>query len=240
MEINLANLRPEELRERINQRPFALLPVGTVEWHANHLPLGVDGHLASRVCEDLARQTGCIVAPPIWYGVCRDLRHEDGYFGTLTSISEDTLQHLVANVLDGLATLGFTSVLIISGHFELEHATAIERGIAQSKGLQVRWLTEAHLVQDKIEPADDNDATRPFAGDHAAEFETSLMQHYFPDLVEMEDAPETIELSMDELPDYIRRRYPRRASASYGKQLSQAIVEAGEKVIQDMLGHASS
>ncbi len=38
-----AELTPTAFRERIAQAPIAYLPLGTLEWHGEHLPLGTDG-----------------------------------------------------------------------------------------------------------------------------------------------------------------------------------------------------
>ncbi|MHA1255309.1 MAG: creatininase family protein, partial [Promethearchaeota archaeon] len=36
-------LTPQEFQERLLEAPIAYLPLGTLEWHGRHLPLGADG-----------------------------------------------------------------------------------------------------------------------------------------------------------------------------------------------------
>ena len=36
-------LLPEELVQRVQEMPVAYLPLGTLEWHGPHMPLGADG-----------------------------------------------------------------------------------------------------------------------------------------------------------------------------------------------------
>ena len=36
-------LLPEECVQRIKEMPVAYLPLGTLEWHGPHMPLGADG-----------------------------------------------------------------------------------------------------------------------------------------------------------------------------------------------------
>ena len=36
-------LLPEECVQRIQEMPVAYLPLGTLEWHGPHMPLGADG-----------------------------------------------------------------------------------------------------------------------------------------------------------------------------------------------------
>jgi len=62
-----------------------------------------------------------------------------------------------------------------------------------------------------------------------------MMLHYFPGLVRMEQAPETIELDMPDIPVYVRKRYPRRASREYGGKLAEAVVKGGVKFINQLI-----
>lgn len=61
-------LRPNEFTLRINQRPIAYLPLGTLEWHGYHMPLGSDGLQARAFMQRCARTYGGIVLPPLWLG----------------------------------------------------------------------------------------------------------------------------------------------------------------------------
>ena len=55
--IRLIEQSPKALKQIIVEKPLLLIPIGTVEWHADHLPLGVDSLLSVALCEgSLARQ----------------------------------------------------------------------------------------------------------------------------------------------------------------------------------------
>lgn len=233
--IRLLELSPKELLRRVSQKPLMLIPIGTVEWHADHLPLGVDSLLSVAICDDISLRTGCIVAPLLSYGICRDLPPERGYFGTVDTIREKTLTSLVADLLQGYGKMGFQKAVLFSGHFEMEHYSAILEGIKQVASIQGTFLTAFDFLKDKVRELEDVSITWPYAGDHAAEWETSLMLEYFPGLVHMQSAPETIELDMPGLPAYIHKRYPRRASPEYGRKLRRAVVAGGAAVVRKML-----
>lgn len=235
MSVLIHNLSPEKLNERALDPSVVLVPVGTVEWHADHLPLGVDGHISSALCEAIAAETGCVVAPPQWYGVCRDLDPTGGYYGTIDTIGEETQARLVENVLQGLARLGFADVLLFSGHFETEHHRSILRGIDAVAGITAAFITAHDLIGGDVQATPSMEDTWEFAGDHAAEYETSLMLAIAPHLVAMEQAPETIELTMEGIPPYLHRRFPRRASAEYGERLKKRIVQAGAAYIRQRI-----
>ena len=233
--VRLLELSPRDVVRKAVKKPL-IIPVGTLEWHADHLPLGVDSLLSVAICEEISLRTGCIVAPLLPYGICRDLQPERGYSGTLDTIREKTLSNLVTDLLLGYAKIGFQKAILFSGHFEMEHYSAIMDGIKKAPSIQGTFLTALDLIKDRVQELEDPRLTWPYAGDHAAEWETSLMLEYYPELVHMERAPETIELDMPGLPEYIRRRYPRRASRAYGRKLRRAIIADGVDMVGKMFG----
>ena len=233
--IRLLELSPRELARRVSKRSLILIPIGTVEWHADHLPLGVDSLLSVAICEDISIRTGCTVAPLLSSGICRDLSPEDGYFGTVDTVRESTLTDLVVDMMRGYAKMGFKKAILFSGHFEVEHHSAILKGINQVASIQCVFLTAFDFLKDKVRELEDVTLTWPYAGDHAAEWETSMMLEYHPGLVHMQSAPETIELNMPGLPAYIRKRYPHRASREYGRKLRRAVITGGVAATRKML-----
>jgi creatinine amidohydrolase len=117
----LTELRITEIKEIVASKPLILIPIGTIEWHTSHLPLGVDTLICEKVCEDISSGTGVIVAPALACGISRNLKPEEGYFGTVNTISEETLANLIAELLHGYAKMGFKKAILMSGHFENEH-----------------------------------------------------------------------------------------------------------------------
>lgn len=105
--VRLLEQSPAALARIAAEKPLLLVPIGTVEWHAEHLPLGVDSLTARAVCEEISARTGCVVAPLYSIGICRDLQPERGYFGTVDTIQEETLSSLVVELLEGYAKMGF-------------------------------------------------------------------------------------------------------------------------------------
>jgi creatinine amidohydrolase len=61
-------LTPAAFRRRIRSAPVAYLPLGTLEWHGEHLPLGADGLQSSLFFQTLAREAGGIVLPMLYLG----------------------------------------------------------------------------------------------------------------------------------------------------------------------------
>jgi creatinine amidohydrolase len=61
-------MRPAQIVAARQRCPVAYLPVGPLEWHGPHLPMGTDGIHAHRVCLDVARSAGGVVFPPYFLG----------------------------------------------------------------------------------------------------------------------------------------------------------------------------
>ena len=62
------NMTRKEVSERLEKNDVILIPVGSTENHGASAPFGEDTYLDTRLCEQVAKATGCTVAQPIWYG----------------------------------------------------------------------------------------------------------------------------------------------------------------------------
>ncbi len=116
------NLTWKELRELISKYlVVALLPIGSVEQHGPHLPLGTDYLIAYKISLILS---GCfnknfsktnirlIVLPPVPYGYSIMW---SAYPGTVT-IGTDTLRLLIRDVIKSVYSSGVKHVLVINAH----------------------------------------------------------------------------------------------------------------------------
>lgn len=61
-------LTPSEFVAAVQERPVAFVPLGLLEWHGEHLPLGTDMLKIYGIVLEVARRTGGVVLPPTFYG----------------------------------------------------------------------------------------------------------------------------------------------------------------------------
>ena len=106
---------------------LTILPVGVVEEHGAHLPLGVDSFAAEIYSASAAphlEEAGyeVVVAPTINYGVARAAID---FPGTL-SLEPETLRSMVVEIGRSLARHGFNRLVILNGHRDLHHMKALD------------------------------------------------------------------------------------------------------------------
>lgn len=59
---------PKELKEAREKRVPFVIPLGVVEYHAEHVTNGCDTFLTERPLELLEKERDMVLAPPFWYG----------------------------------------------------------------------------------------------------------------------------------------------------------------------------
>jgi creatinine amidohydrolase len=165
----LEELDPAGLEARLDAVPALVLPLGTIEWHSRHLPLGLDLLKAQALAERTAERAGAVLAPPAWWaagGVPQPYT-----LRLPTSLTEPVL----AAVLESFAAMGFRAICVLNGHYGLENSLAVRRAVLTCAAATVVPLADYELLTDL-------GAT----GDHAGVFETALLLPDRPDLVHLE------------------------------------------------------
>jgi creatinine amidohydrolase len=162
-------------------RPLhALLPVGALEGHAQHLPYGTDNYIASELAQRVAaRVDRAVVLPTVPYGMSWHYRE---YPMTL-SLSPETLAQVLVDIMESVIDHGVRSIVILNGHDG--NVASIEiacRRIEKEHGVVVGALEEWWVaVMDAI-PAD---TFPPDTLGHAGQGETAMLMTTREDLVRL-------------------------------------------------------
>jgi len=210
-------LHPAELRALLESEPLAYVPVGTLEFHGEHLPTGVDSFEAHGLCLRAAERSGGVVLPPVYLASgCLDL--------PFTLSFEPGLVHAwVSATIDQLALRGFRAIVVLTGHGPLDLNHLLKRACAEGEerhdGLAAYALCWLELNAARLDAPDEGD---PSTVDHAARIETSWMLVLEPKLVQLDrlsDDPDAAQLG-------IYGRNPRfTASAEFGQSQIDAAAE---------------
>jgi len=92
---------------------FAVLPVGAVEWHGPHLPLGTDLILAEGFAGESAGARRGVLFPAVPYAACPGQTRP--WPGTVAIRPEVAVGYL-CDVLEGIVAAGFPRLLVVNGH----------------------------------------------------------------------------------------------------------------------------
>jgi creatinine amidohydrolase len=170
-------LLPHEVHAALAARSVTYLPLGSIEFHSAHLPIGLDGLTAHGVCLRAAARTGGIVLPPLFHGVGGG--HTD-YPWTMMASSDSPIRDLLQQSLNRLSGFGVKAAVLFTGHFADEQLALID-DLAQG------WNTGKPVL--RVLPLSVNRAETGVAPDHAGIFETSLLSAMWPDRVQLGQLP---------------------------------------------------
>ncbi|EAQ97748.1 creatininase family protein [Congregibacter litoralis] len=109
--MKISNCNWFEVEDYLKHDDRCVLPLGSTEQHA-YLSLSVDSILSEKMATDAAEPLHVPVFPAVPYGVTPYFM---GFPGTV-SLTMQTYEALVRDVLDSLYTHGFRRVLIVNGH----------------------------------------------------------------------------------------------------------------------------
>ena len=251
---SMARLSWPEYADRIANGAVVLVPVGALEQHGRHLPLGVDYMLAEAVALAAAEHVDAVVAPPFVYGYKSQLRTGGGpQFPGSVGLDGHSLASAIGDVLRGLVRGGADKLAIVDGHYENQMF------LTEACDLAVREFRRSgqdgvRIVQARyFEQIDEAILERHIGGppldlayEHAGVFETSLFLHLFSDLVDMDAAPAQ---PFKEFPSYDRHpphddwvpetgalSDPNRASAALGRDIFDSCVEGMVRILEAEYG----
>jgi creatinine amidohydrolase len=175
-------LLPWQLRALIAKRPVAYIPLGTYEWHGEHLPIGLDSLTSHGICLRAAALDGGVVLPPNYYSVGGGHGH---YPWTIIKSEPDEIEAQLNFTLQRMETFGIKLLVIFSGHFPDTQLDMIDRVASQwnERGTSLEVFSTA---VNRIEGLQ-------FAPDHAGIFETTLLFALRPDLVQLDRLKSLVE-----------------------------------------------
>ena len=145
-------------RGSIRSLPFAVLPVGSLEFHGDHAPFGTDTTLADGFANALAERRPCLVLPAIPYVYVPPLTRDHG---PGVGVPAEVFLAYATAVLAGLTDAGVRRVLVLNGHSENQFALrlAAERACERRREASVLLVNWWQLVDAGPEAAGDRFAS---------------------------------------------------------------------------------
>ena len=250
-EVRYHMLRPDQIVVRRRECPVAYIPIGTLEWHGVHNPVGADTLQAEGLAILCAQEGGGLVFPPLYFGESRlealmeanaSDRHliaermelsPDNFLSDRQpfAATEQALNYhkLLIHILAEAESLGFEVGVLVAGHYPLiDHARAAvlqfnQREYSKRHGMLAWAFVDYLLVRDQYD----------CAGDHAAGWETSHLLALHPQTVDLSLLPPKGE----ELIGVGGKMAPQDATAEFGRETLEAAAEIAIQEVKHRLGH---
>lgn len=226
-------------------RETVIIPVASLEQHGHHLPVSTDIFIAQAVADRIGARLNAFVLPCLPISTCREHMGKQGSVW----MNPDTFFQMMVDIVESLKEQGYRRVAVVVGHGGIFVMNPIIRTlngrfnpdllVCKLEPYQFIWPT----VGKPADPANPASGILESACQlHADEYETSIMLHLHPELVQMAKAVDCIPDAPREYLNYgsIFRfapdgvwGEPTRATAEKGARLLDAITGLSVQYIQD-------
>ena len=204
-ENTMAYMNWKDIKEAGEKKLPVLFPLGVIEEHGPHLPLGSDILWSNYICKEVKRtlsQHGkeTVIAPPYYYGV----NHCTGAFPGSFSLKPETFTQVLYEIFCNLHDFGFEEVYCFNYHGDPVHIQSIIDAIRKANdemGMKSTYVMEAmdleingmkgdedflHVFAPEYRPEwfEEGDPSEQGLLDiHAGAFETGMLYYMYQKLV---------------------------------------------------------
>jgi len=239
-----------EIRAYLEQRKSVIVPMGVIEQHGYHLPLGTDAIIARGICKRVGEKCGMLVAPTL------NMSFSGGQLPGTINLNPNTMGIMVADILRSLVVQGFQNLFLTLCHGGSENFRSLDNALKlllrDDPGFRRVMIVFAPIWKfrggwkDAIADSDW----------HAGWLETSMMMELAPELVQMDklemDTPDMVK-TMREHPDmyqfaqkpcddeFIVPKMSQRPEIKVGVMGApeKATPELGRKIVEDSVNQLS-
>ncbi|MSO59573.1 MAG: mycofactocin biosynthesis peptidyl-dipeptidase MftE [Ilumatobacteraceae bacterium] len=203
----------------LEAHPVLVLPIGAYEQHGAHLPLDTDTRIATAIAQ-LAllrcQSSDFVLAPAL--PISASDEHQ-GFNGTLSAGTHATQEFLVAVCRSATWSRG---VVLVNGHGgNADALQSVHYALDDERITHAIWSVTGAAITDT----------------HAGHFETSIMLHLFPELVQRDTATIGNTTALDQLMPTMRKDGLRAVSLTgvLGDPTTATAVDGGVFVEQNVL-----
>ena len=204
-------MRPSQIREAIDKRWPVVLPLGVLEYHGEHLPVGMDTLAVVKCAELLEKEMDLVILPPFYYGAASFGVEKPERKGTI-HVDSQALLPFARQVFMGLLRVGFRNIHTFIHHQSEDFASGMPTDLAfrlAAKQVIMEFLDQTRgegwwgdnssanyytdfssldanpFIWIQAHPLMDKKVLESYPFDHAGEGETSLMMSLCPEQVDM-------------------------------------------------------
>lgn len=177
----LPHMTVPEVQEFLTKSDLVIIPIGALEQHGNHLPIGTDFINGVESCKLIAQERDVLVCPVLMAG---QSPYHMGFAGSIT-LSAETIVNVHMETVKSLIKHGFKRFILMSSHggntaittFLVDQINQTTQGIAVNFDVAIKPFIKY----------DDNEKDE-LLDRHSGTGETSNSLYLMPNLVQLDKA----------------------------------------------------
>jgi len=221
-----------EVAEVVSKCRLAIVPLGSLEFHGPHNPLGSDSIIISGIADHVAVRTNGLLFPVVKFTQCP--AHTIHFQGTL-SVRPEVMTMYFADVFRSILQLGFRKVFILNGH---DGNIGAGRGAVAQVANEVKDAALLFASWWEFVSGEKMHSLGLFhqangGHGHGGPLETSAVAAFRPDLIHLDKAPD-----LPEPPDlsggapYFLQMSSATGWPGYSGHVSEASAEKGRQIVK--------
>lgn len=176
-----------QIQEAIEKNALLILPVGTTEEHGPHLPVDTDARIAEAygrcLADSLSAEIPLLLLDTIRYGYSMQIMRQ--WPGTIVLRSR-VFMDMIFDICRSLLDMGFSKLALLDCHgHHSGPLNTVSRELCDTCGKAIAIISPATLSREAFNQARKSDQGGAI---HACEWETSLLLHLSPEVVDMSKA----------------------------------------------------
>src|SRR5699024_4485151 len=169
----------KEVESEVTEDTVAIIPVGSIEQHGLHAPLGTDYFIADNLSKIVKNYENTLLIPPIPIGVADYHRH---FSGSLW-VKPETFKNYISEIIESMYFHGIKKVIIVNGHGDnRELLREVARHLEMEKDITNIFNFRPHF--------------------HESEAETSMLLNFTPQFIIKDNYLKSAEGSSNEWGKY--------------------------------------
>jgi len=184
----------KEVESEVTEDTVAIIPVGSIEQHGLHAPLGTDYFIADNLSKIVKNYENTLLIPPIPIGVADYHRH---FSGSLW-VKPETFKNYISEIIESMYFHGIKKVIFVNGHGgNREPLREVARHLEMEKDIKTIVWTWFESIEKEI--TNIFNFRPPF---HASEAETSMLLNFTPQFIIKDNYLKSAEGSSNEWGKY--------------------------------------
>jgi creatinine amidohydrolase len=227
--LNACDIHGRDLK-MLEQAPFAVVPLGSFEYHGPHSPLGTDIVLADGFAKVIDPILGGALFPTVPYTACPGKTNK--YKGTI-SIRPSIIQEYLIDITMGIIEQGIKKILLLNAH---DGNMGVSRTVAEyvtGKHPDASFLLVNWWQMVAIDAAEEIGFEGTKGRGHGGPYEMSTVKAFRPDLVHVRVGDEEFkEVQPLSSYPYILVESTPKAWNGYTGLIQQISSEKGKKIVE--------